>query len=207
MKTNKFLMLLKTRGALTAAEIAKELGMTSEGARLQLLKLTEEGLIQSQHESRGVGRPTQFFTLTAMGNAGFPDTHAELTVKLIQLIKQNLGEEALQSVINANEISGKEKYQRELESLSDLETRIGRLAEIRTREGYMAEYSKDEEGYLLIENHCPICAAAQVCQGFCSSELNTFKFVLGNTVDISRVNHIIAGDRRCAYRITLKKAS
>ena len=97
-------MLLKTRGALTAAEIAKELGMTSEGARLQLLKLTEEGLIQSQHESRGVGRPTQFFTLTAMGNAGFPDTHAELTVKLIQLIKQNLGEEALQSVINANEI-------------------------------------------------------------------------------------------------------
>jgi len=200
-------MLLKTRGALTAAEIAKELGMTSEGARLQLLKLTEEGLIQSQHESRGVGRPTQFFTLTATGNAGFPDTHAELTVKLIQLIKQNLGEEALQSVINANEISGKEKYQRELESLIDLETRIGRLAEIRTREGYMAEYSKDEEGYLLVENHCPICAAAQVCQGFCSSELNTFKFVLGNTVDISRVNHIIAGDRRCAYRITLKKAS
>lgn len=200
-------MLLKTHGALTAAEIAKELGMTSEGARLQLLKLTEEGLIQSQHESRGVGRPTQFFTLTAMGNAGFPDTHAELTVKLIQLIKQNLGEDALQSVINANEISGKEKYLRELESLSDLETRIGRLAEIRTREGYMAEYSKDEEGYLLIENHCPICAAAQVCQGFCSSELNTFKFVLGNTVNISRVNHIIAGDRRCAYRITLKKAS
>lgn len=52
MKTNRFLMLLKTRGALTSADISKELGITSEGARLQLLKLTEEGLIQSTHESR-----------------------------------------------------------------------------------------------------------------------------------------------------------
>jgi predicted ArsR family transcriptional regulator len=65
----------------------------------------------------------------------------------------------------------------------------------------MAEYSKDDKGYLLVENHCPICAAAKICQGFCTSELNTFKFILGNDVSVTRVNHIIAGDRRCAYRI------
>lgn len=199
-------MLLKTRGELTAAEIAKELGITSEGARLQLLKLCEEGLIQSQHESRGVGRPTQFFKLTPQGNAGFPDTHAELTVKLIKLIKENLGEDALQTVINAGEAGGKERYQKELENINELEDRLGKLVEIRTREGYMAEYSKDDQGFLLVENHCPICAAAQICQGFCSSELNTFKFVLGQDVNIDRVNHIIGGDRRCAYRITLNKA-
>lgn len=200
-------MLLKTRGILTAGEISKELGMTSEGARLQLLKLTEEGLISSSHESKGVGRPTQYFSLTELGNSKFPDSHAELTVKLIQGIKETLGEDALQSVIKANEIKGKERYLKELEQISDFEDRLQQLADIRTREGYMAEYTKDEQGYLLIENHCPICAAAQVCQGFCTSELNTFKFVLGNEVDITRVNHIIAGDRRCTYRITLNKAS
>lgn len=196
-------MLLKTRGVLTATEIAKELSITTEGARLQLLKLMDKGLVQSIQESKGVGRPTQYFSLTELGNKGFPDTHAELTVKLIQLMKETLGEEALQQVVTAGEQKAKQRYQQQMKQASTLEDRIRILAEIRSREGYMAEYSKDEMGYLLVENHCPICAAAQICQGFCNSELNTFKFVLGKEVNITRVSHIIAGDRRCAYRISL----
>jgi len=201
MKTNRFLMLLKTRGALTAGEISKELGITTEGARLQLLKLTEEGLIQSSHESKGVGRPTQYFSLSELGNKGFPDTHAELTVKLIQQIKETLGDEALQTVISAGEQKAKLRYSQQLNQASSLEDKVRQLTEIRNREGYMAEYTKEDNGYLLVENHCPICAAAKICQGFCTSELNTFKFVLGDEVNITRVNHIIAGDRRCAYKI------
>lgn len=201
MKTNRFLMLLKTRGPLTAGDIAKELGITTEGARLQLLKLSEEGLIQSIHESKGVGRPTQYFSLSESGNKGFPDTHAELTVKLIRQIKETLGEEALQTVISAGEQKAKIRYSRQLNQAITLEDKVRQLTEIRDREGYMAEYTKEDNGYLLVENHCPICAAAKVCQGFCTSELNVFKFVLGEDVDITRVDHIIAGDRRCAYRI------
>lgn len=201
MKTNRILMLLKTRGSLTAAIIAKELGITKEAVRLQLVKFTEEGLVSPSNESKGVGRPQQFFALTDSGNAQFPDTHAELTVKLINIIRTSLGENALQTVINVNEQTGKDKYQRELAPFGLLEDRIAKLAEIRSQEGYMAEYLKDEDGFLLIENHCPICAAAQTCQGFCSSELNTFKYVLGEDVHIERIDHIIKGDRRCAYRI------
>lgn len=201
MKTNRFLMLLKTRGALTAASIAQELGITNEGARLQLLKYTEEGLVSFYNESQGVGRPKQFFNLTALGNAKFPDTHAELTVKLIDIMRNTLGAEALQTVIDVSEQSGKARYLNELEQLFNLEDRIAKLTEIRSREGYMAEYTKDQEGYLLIENHCPICAAAKSCQGFCAAELNIFKHVLGDGVQISRLDHIVSGDRRCAYRI------
>ena len=72
---------------------------------------------------------------------------------------------------------------------------------MRDREGYMAEYEKDAEGFLLIENHCPICAAATECQNFCVSELKTFRTVLGENVKIKRVDHILSGSRRCAYRI------
>ena len=122
-------------------------------------------------------------------------------MKLIQQIKETLGEEALQTIISAGEQKAKQRYSQQLQQSTTLEERIQQLVNIRTSEGYMAEYSKDEKGYLLIENHCPICAAAQICQGFCTSELNTFKFVLGEDVNITRVNHIIAGDRRCAYRI------
>ena len=100
------------------------------------------------------------------------------------------------------EETGKKKYHEEIDTITNLEQKIQKLVEIRTREGYMAEYSKNDEGYLLVENHCPICAAATICQGFCSSELNTFKSVLGKDIVINRVSHIIGGDRRCAYQIT-----
>lgn len=204
MMTNRFLMLLKTRGALTASAIAQELGMTKEGARLQLLKYTEEGLIESTNESGGVGRPKQFFSLTASGHDKFPDTHAELTVKLINTIRNTLGDHALQSIMDANEQTGRDKYMQELAAFDTLEKRIAKLTEIRSREGYMAEYSKDEDGYLFVENHCPICAAATSCQGFCSGELNVFRFVLGEKVVINRLDHIVSGDRRCSYRIALQ---
>jgi predicted ArsR family transcriptional regulator len=76
---------------------------------------------------------------------------------------------------------------------------------VRTEEGYMAEVRSDKKGsYLLIENHCPICAAANACQGFCSTELDLFRSVLGQGVEVEREEHIVSGDRRCAYRVRPK---
>ena len=201
MALNKILMLLKMRGPLTALEIAHELKITKEGIRLQLLKFSEEGLIAAEHQSRGVGRPQKTFSLTPKGNARFPDTHAELTLKLINIISA-MGGNAMEEVIGVYEESGKQKYHEEMDPIDQLEQKIKKLVEIRTREGYMAEYSSNADGYLLVENHCPICAAATICQGFCSSELNTFRSVLGTEVTVNRVMHIIAGDRRCTYQIT-----
>ena len=70
----------------------------------------------------------------------------------------------------------------------------------------MAEVKEDEEGggFLLVENHCPICAAANACQGFCSTELDLFRTVLGPGVEVERVEHIVSGDQRCAYRVQPK---
>lgn len=195
------LWLLKKKGPQILADVASELQITTEGARFKLQKLATEGLVTSTTKAKGRGRPQQIWTLTVAGHARFPDTHADLTVKLIQLIRTSLGEQALQTVINENEKSGTLKYMDFLDGYSDLENKVNKLAEIRNKEGYMAEYQKHENGYLLIENHCPICAAAQACQGFCQSELNTFQKVLGEDVNIERVDHILAGARRCAYKI------
>jgi predicted ArsR family transcriptional regulator len=80
---------------------------------------------------------------------------------------------------------------------------VARLAEARTREGYMAEARAEGEGYVLVENHCPICVPATECQGFCRAELDTFREVLGPGASVERTEHIVQGDRRCAYRVTL----
>jgi predicted ArsR family transcriptional regulator len=66
----------------------------------------------------------------------------------------------------------------------------------------MAEARVDEDGsVLLVQNHCPICAAARVCQQLCRSELDVFARVLGPDCTVERTEHQLAGARRCAYRI------
>jgi predicted ArsR family transcriptional regulator len=70
----------------------------------------------------------------------------------------------------------------------------------------MAEAKRLPDGdVLLIENHCPICVAAKACQGFCRSELNLFRDVLGPEVHVEREEHILSGARRCAYRLSRVK--
>jgi predicted ArsR family transcriptional regulator len=66
----------------------------------------------------------------------------------------------------------------------------------------MARVEKEDRDWLLIEDHCPICAAAQSCQGFCRSELQLFREVLGAEASVTREEHLLAGARRCVYRIS-----
>ena len=60
----------------------------------------------------------------------------------------------------------------------------------------------DGDDLVLIEHHCPVRAAAGSCGALCRSELEVFDAALGDDVTVTRYQHLIAGDQRCAYRIT-----
>ncbi len=201
--SERLLLYLKVHGPQPARVFASKFGITGEGARLQLVRLQEEGLVQSTSIAKGVGRPTVLYELTEAGNAHFPDTHAELTVQLISGIKHLLGPQVLDALLTNREQWTTERYSEALRDASTLEERLTRLAQIRSEEGYMAEWQASEAGYLFVENHCPISVAAQTCQGFCQAELHTFRQVLGEQVRVERTSHILAGARRCAYSVTL----
>ncbi|MGO4136546.1 helix-turn-helix transcriptional regulator [Rhizobium brockwellii] len=200
---NRILILIKTDGPQLAAAIGDALGISGEAARQQLSKMAEEGLVEPVTVAgAGRGRPRQLWHLTASGNRRFPDGHAELTANLLGTLVEQLGPAALDTVISAREAETLQRYRQELGKAHDLASRVEALAGIRTREGYMADHWQEEDGaFMLVENHCPICAAATACAGFCRSELETFRAVLSAKVE--RSEHILAGARRCAYRITL----
>ncbi|MCP9267580.1 transcriptional regulator [Xenorhabdus sp. XENO-1] len=199
--SERLLMLLKTRGAMQASDAGKILGTSGEAARQQFVKLAKEGLVEAESETRGVGRPTQLWHLTDKGHARFPNTHAELTVQLLTIIRSQLGETAMDLIINTREQKTSANYKIAMENAEGLQEKIERLVAIRNQEGYMAQYSVQEDGAILfIENHCPICAAATVCQGFCRAELKLFQEIL--QAEVERTEYILNGARRCAYRIT-----
>lgn len=199
---DRLLLLLKTRGPQTAAELGRALGVTAEAARQQLQRLADEGLVEAGSTARGPGRPALRFQPTPAGHARFPDAHADLMVQLIENLRTELGEAALDRLVEARERATRARYLAEIAAApEDLAGRVADLAAIRRREGYLADWSRDGDSFVICEHHCPIAAAAHACAGFCRAELDSFRDVLGPGVRVERLEHIRAGDRRCAYRI------
>ena len=125
---------------------------------------------------------------------------------LIDAMGDAFGPAGMKQVLEARLHRQIDNYRARMRPDGSLKQKLEDLARIRTEEGYMAELTGggeggDGENFLFIENHCPICAAATVCKGFCATEMDLFHAVLGQDVQIERCEHIVSGNRRCAYRI------
>jgi len=198
--SEQILLLLKSKGPASTRSLAEALGVSRQGALQQLEKLETEGLVQYDLERQGVGRPSRSWSISAKGQDRFPNTHAQLTVELLDAVRAEFGEAGLERLVQRREAATQAGYRQAVAGTDDLETRLDRLTRLRAAEGYMAEWRPTEDGYLLIENHCPICAAAAACQGFCRSELAMFRALLA-PASVERTEHVLAGARRCAYLV------
>jgi predicted ArsR family transcriptional regulator len=194
--------LLKTEGAMDATRLGKRLSLTPMAVRQHLYDLQREKLVSAQERPAAVGRPAKYWQLTRDADRLFPSAYAELSVALIDALGEALGETGVKRVLDSRCARQKKEYTARIPASLALKEKVQRLARIRKEEGYMAEMKRQQGGgFLLVENHCPICAAATACKGFCYTELDLFQTVLGPGVTIERTEHILAGNRRCAYRI------
>ena len=194
--------LLKTEGAMDSAALAARLGLTAMAVRQHLYALAEEKLVTAEERRVPLGRPAKHWQLTREADRLFPDAYAELNVSLLAALGDTFGAAGVERVLESRSARQRKAYAARIRPGAPLREKLQQLARIRSEEGYMAEVKAEGRGrFLFIENHCPICAAATACQGFCANELELFRAVLG-AVEVERLEHIVAGERRCAYRVT-----
>ncbi len=197
----RIVKLLKTEGPMDSASLAGHLDVTAMAVRQHLYALQQEKLVTAEERPLPLGRPAKFWRLTKEAERLFPDAYAELNAALITSVQDAFGPHGMARLLDARMARQRADYRARIDGSAPLAKRIQQLAKIRADEGYMAEVKRDGTGFLFIENHCPICAAATACQGFCSSELELFRSALGPRVSVERAEHILSGDRRCVYRI------
>lgn len=198
----RLLHALKAAGPQTAADLSKGLDVTPVAVRQHLDGLLGEDLVGYEDTRQGgVGRPKRIWSLTQKGHGRFPDNHSGLILGLLSGLKDLYGEDGVDRLIAHRQAATREAYSREIGKAGSLRERLDILADLRSREGYMASVEADGDGFLLIENHCSICAAATACQGFCRAEMDLFKDILGDDVALTREEHLLSGDRRCVYRV------
>jgi len=206
----RLLDLLKQEGPLEAAALGERLGVTATAVRQHLKEMEGEGLVAAETQARPLGRPVRLWRLTPAADRFFPDGHAELTVELLGALESAFGPAGTERLIAARTARQLAAYRARVPEDWPLRRKLEALAALRSAEGYMAELQPEPgpeaeaagERYLLIENHCPICTAARACSGLCDGELRLFRAILGPEAQIERLDHLLAGARRCAYRVT-----
>jgi len=198
------LELLKREGPVATEALAARLGLTTMAVRQHLTGLEQDGLAIHEAPPNGRGRPAKLWRVTAKADSQFPDSHSALAAELIQQMQKAFGDDGLDRLLKLRTADQERSYRARMGEKTALGARLEALARIRTEEGYMAEAHRDPvgDGWLFVENHCPICAAAKLCTGLCREELALFQRILGRDVRVERVSHIIAGAGRCAYRVT-----
>ena len=128
---------LKRADTLTAPEVAADFELTDTAVRQHLEALEQVGLVErTSAPPRGRGRPPVRWKLTAIANELFPDRHADLTVELINAIREAVGDEGLDRVVAnraSRQLANYRKVQVGLRALVDkkgflaLRKRIDRL--------------------------------------------------------------------------------
>lgn len=198
----KIVHLLNEQGPMTAAELARELGLTSMGARLHLHKLEQEGYVAHRTERRGVGRPRHVFYLTERGKEElFPKAYDQLALEALRFIREQDGEQAVEYLFQR---LGKQILDRfGPESLSwSPERKLQELAEIRGMTDY--EVIPDREGYTLIlkEHNCPILKVAREFRVACEVERRVYERIFNTPVE--REECQAWGSRICRFRIRIR---
>ena len=198
----RLLQLLKRDGPADAESVASSLGVTGAAVRQHLYTLRDRGLVRARDEARPMGRPAKIWELTPKANERFPCADSSLLASLLRSTQETLGEKGMSQVLCACVGVQVERYQKVIAGKKRLSSQLRALVEIRSNEGFMADLQRESDGaYLMTENHCPISHAVDSCSQLCETELDIFRLTLGPQVEVERFEHMVRGDRRCAYRI------
>jgi predicted ArsR family transcriptional regulator len=151
----------------TVNELAAELELTDNAVRAHLLSLERDGLIKQSGIQRGTRKPHFAYELTDEAEHLFPKAYDTLLNQLITVLKARLSpavvdevlREVGRSLAEAQAAGGRD---------GDLESRMGRALTALEAIGGAARIEKENEGFFIRSESCPLAAAAaehpEVCK-------------------------------------------
>jgi len=198
--TRKVLLnMMKTRGALSVGEMAKELRITEMAVRRHLNTLERDGLIETKLSRQAMGRPTHLYSLTMLADDLFPKNYHHLTLDLLGELEAEEGSDMIGRLFERRKEKLFAKYGERMEGKA-LPERVMELADIQNKNGYMVQLERQDEGeFVLTEYNCPIAQVAGQYNEACQCELTLFEKLLD--ADVERTECLTKGGAKCTYVI------
>lgn len=184
----------------TVNELAESVGINPISVRHHVNKLEAEGLIESEEERHGVGRPRLIYSLTEKGMEQFPQRYLQLTLRLLEQLKSTLPEEQLGEIFRdvAGDIVGDLTKHINLDNL-DLRERLQLLQQALASEGFTVSLEEENGDYYIVEASCPYHHVGEDHPEICVVDQELIAHFTSTTPE--RVECILDGDKQCRYLI------
>jgi DeoR family suf operon transcriptional repressor len=198
---DQVLKTLLSHPRCTINELAEQVGISPISVRHHIASLEAEGLISSEDERHGIGRPRQVFFLTETGIELFPTHYVRLTMRLLEHLKETMPEAMVSKLFiqMAEDLARDLSDGAELENLS-MKERLDLVKTLLSREGFNIEWEQLEDGYQIRETSCPYYFIGQNHPEVCTVDQILISKVL--SVPAEKVKCILNGDSTCTYLVS-----
>ena len=96
----RVLYILLKQYRCTINDLAGAVDINPISVRHHITKLEAEGLVSSEEERHGVGRPRRVYFLTEEGREKFPTRNMQHTTRLLQQLKDNMPEQMVNELFS-----------------------------------------------------------------------------------------------------------
>lgn len=180
----------------TIIELAEAVGINPISVRHHLTNLQVEGLVMSQEERHGVGRPRLVYMLTEAGMEKFPTRYLRLTMRLLAQMKETMPGPLVRELFSqvADELAS--EYTDQVKDLT-MEQRLEVVKAMLAEEGFTVEWERKGEEYQIHEISCPYYQIGVSHPEVCTVDQAVISKMLA--VPAEKVQCILSGGAHCTY--------
>jgi DeoR family transcriptional regulator, suf operon transcriptional repressor len=194
----RVLQTLLTHPRITIDELADDVGINPISIRHHIASLQAEGLVATDEERHGVGRPRYVFSLTEAGVEKFPTRYVRLTVRLLEQLKETMPPAMINQIFiqMAQDLAKDFARTAKLDNLT-MEEKLELMKTMLRQEGFIVEWERQGDQFQIVETSCPYYHVGQDHPEVCSVDQALISSVLSLTAEKTKC--ILNGDSHCTY--------
>lgn len=188
---------LRRHGTSTISDLMEFAGVTATAIRQRVNRLMEQDLVVRQAETRGRGRPTHCYSLSASGERSSGDNFQDLASVLWGEIRAVKDPETRQGLLKRIVARFTQAYRGRVHGV-DLREKMESLVGMMHDRDVPFEVVSDDSGLpVLTAWACPYPELAEQDRAICSIEKMLFSEILGESVQLSACR--LDGENCCTF--------
>ena len=193
----EILNTLKRTKGLSVNELVAKMNMSYMGIKQHCLTLERDGYLDTWRRPQKMGRPEMVYRLTKRTHDLFPCDSNDLTLELLQSIKEIYGPNAPEKLLY-NVFERKTSNLMEKVTGESVAERADWMSKQRENEGYMSQFLPEEkDGPQILECHSPIMNLLDEYPIIARLEQDLMEAILG--VPVRREETRTSGLYECAF--------
>ena len=197
---DRIMQTLQRQPRSTINELAGVIGINPISVRHHLTNLQVEGLVNTEEERHGVGRPRLVYFLSEAGTERFPTRYLRLTSRLLDQLKSTIPAPMVSKLFSQMASDMAKDYSEQMRGLS-MEDRLNLTRTLLAEEGFNVEWEKTGTQYLIHEITCPYLRIGQSHPEVCTVDQTLISKMLA--VPAEKIQCILSGDAHCTYVVQM----